>query len=361
MLLFVGLLLVTSARSQFRAVPPDLAIDSFNNAFYHVSNGVGYYAVDSSGKTPDRGTFWQYCEMIEVIEDAYERSKNPVYGRMIGELINGLNQVVSRTEDWASWNKYNDDVMWGVIALVRSFQLTGNRAHLTQAEVQFNAVWARGWDQNKGGMYWNTDKISKNACVNGPAAIAGFLLARSTTGTGFGQQAQQAIAWLRATLYVPSTGQVYDHIDPDGKITNWAFTYNQGTFIGASAMYAQASGQSSFMADAGLAATWAMTHLTGQHAPNILQDECDANNGGGDGCGFKGIFARWCNYYIKATRDTKIGNWLALNAQTAWDNRNSAGITWAEWWQRTPSTKLFSWECSSAAAVTQTQNATLLA
>jgi predicted alpha-1,6-mannanase (GH76 family) len=357
--LLVGLCLLVPAYSSL--FPADLAINSYNNAFYHVSNGVGYFAINSTGARPGRLQFWQICEQIEAIEDAYERSKNPTYGVMIGELINGLNQIVSGTQDWASWNKYNDDIMWGVIALVRSFQLTGNRDHLVQAEVQYNKVWERGWDNVKGGMFWNTDRVSKNACVNGPAAIAGFLLAKSTVGTGFAQQAQQALTWLRANLYNHSTGQVWDHVDPDGHITNWAFTYNQGTFIGASVLYHLATGQASYLADASLAATWSMTHLTGQHAPNILQDEYDGNDVPGDGVGFKGIFARWCNLYIKVSRDAKIATWLALNAQAAWDNRNSNGVSWAQWWHRTPDRVLTSWECSSSAAITQTQNETLLA
>jgi len=105
-------------------VESDVTMDSFNNAFYVVNNGVGYYVVDSVNRAkPDRGQFWRVCEQIELMEDAYEHTGSAIYKTMIGELINGLNQVVSGTNDWASWNIFNDDIMWGVIALVRSINL----------------------------------------------------------------------------------------------------------------------------------------------------------------------------------------------------------------------------------------------
>jgi predicted alpha-1,6-mannanase (GH76 family) len=331
-------------------VKSDLAIDSFNNAFYVINNGVGYYVVDSVARAkPDKGQFWRVCEQIEMIEDAYEKTGSTIYKNMIGELINGLNQVVSGTEDWASWNIYNDDIMWGVIALVRSYRLTGNTAHLGQAEQQFNAVWSRGWDSANGGLYWNTQKQSKNACVNGPASIAGFLLGESTTGTGYKNQAMQAFNWLHEKLYNNSTGQVADHINNDGSLVWWAFTYNQGTFLGAATLYAKETGDQSKIQLAKQAAQWSQQHLTGQHLPNILNDEDDSADG--DGVGFKGILARWAKFYVNETGDSSIQNWLNQNAQTAWSFRNSKGVTWTQWWHRTPDDSYTSWGCTSTACI----------
>lgn len=218
----------------------DLAFNSYNNAFYVVDNGNGYYAVDTNHVVPGRHDFWRVCEQIEAAEDAYERSGNPVYRTMVGELLNGLNNIVSGTTDFASWNKYNDDVMWAVIALVRGYEITGNQTFLDQAQWQFNAVWSRAWDnQLGGGLWWTTDRTSKNACVNGPAAIAAMLLARTTVNTGYRSQADQIYGWLRGTLVNTSTGQVADHIDANGTKVWWAFTYNQGTYAGAAALLYQ--------------------------------------------------------------------------------------------------------------------------
>lgn len=122
--------------------------------------------------------FWQACEQIDALEDGYERTKNAIYKGMVSKLVNVLNEVVNGTEDWASWNKFNDDIMWGVIVLARAFEITGNEGFLTLAQTQFNSVWTRGWDTNLGGgLWWNTDKETKNACVNSPATIAAMYLA----------------------------------------------------------------------------------------------------------------------------------------------------------------------------------------
>lgn len=343
-----------SAAEQLVTSEKDLAFNSYNNAFYVVNNGNGYYVVDTNRGVPGRHDFWRVCEQIEAAEDAYERTGNPVYRTMVGQLLNGLNNVVSGTTDFASWNKYNDDVMWAVIALVRGYEITGNHSFLDQAMWQFNAVWSRAWDnQLGGGLWWTTDKTSKNACVNGPAAIAAMLLARNTVNTGYRTQADQIYNWLRATLVNTSTGQVADHIDANGTKVWWEFTYNQGTYAGAAALLYQNTGSNAYRTDASLAVNWARSHLTGQHVNDILNDEYDAGGGNGDTCGFKGIFVRWAAKYANVANDGPIKSWLTTNANAAWANRNSSGVMWGQWWRRTPDGYVTSWESSGGVAVTQ--------
>lgn len=332
----------------------NLAADSYNNKFYVVSGSNGYFVVDTNRGVPGRSQFWRVCEQIEAVEDAYDRTGSASYKTMVTQLLNGLNNVVSGTTDFASWNTYNDDVMWACIALARGYEITGNSSFLSQAEWQFNSVWTRGWDTTLGGgLWWNTDKQTKNACVNGPAAIAAMILARDTTGTGYRAQADQLFNWLQSTLYNSSTGQVADHIQTDGTKVWWAFTYNQGTFAGAATLLYQNTGTTSYKTSASLAVNWAKNNLTGQHTAGILNDEYDSNGGNGDPPGFKGIFVRWAAKYANATSDTSIKNWLTNNANAAWSFRNSSGVSWAQWWQRTSDSYVTSWECSSALAVTQ--------
>jgi len=338
---------------QGELISSDTAIDAYNNQFYVVKDGVGYFALDNNVRScPGRGQFWMNCEQIETIEDAFERTRNPVYGKMIGELIRGLNEIISGTEDWASWNKFNDDIMWGIIALVRSFRLTGNQTHLSQAEIQYNKVWQRGWDTANGGMYWNTDKQSKNACVNGPASIAGFLLGESTQHTGFQDQGRRAFEWLRNNLYNETSGEIADHQNADGSVAWQPFSYNQGTFIGAAVLYNQNEHQKTALELASKAAYWTTTGLTGQHTAGILNDEY-SDNGRGDGCGFKGIFARWCGRYVELSKDPILKGWMTKNAKAAWSQKNSKAVSWTKWSAKTPEV-VTSWECSSTLAILQT-------
>ncbi len=354
----LGLALAATASAGLSNGTKDLAINSFNNQFYHVDgNSNGYYYVDTNKTVPGHLRFWQSAEEIEMVEDAYERSGETVYQGMITQLCNGFNNVVSGTSNWTSWNGFNDDIEWACIAFVRAYHDTGNSSFLSTAEIQFNNAWNRGWDSSLGGGLWQTTgKTSKNACVNGPAAIAGMFLAWYTTGTGFRSQAQQAFNWELGHLYNSSTGQVADHENSNGTLDWGAFTYNQGSFIGAAALQYEDTGNTAYLGYGSNAANWTKNNLAGQHTAGILNDEYDSNGGNGDGPGFKGIFVRWCARYASDQGDGSIQTWLTNNAVSAWNYRNNAGITWGQWWHATPASGnyLTAWECSSAAAAIQT-------
>jgi len=84
----------------------------------------------------------------------------------------------------SSWtyDDYNDDMTWAVIAFSRAFLITSNTTFLSVAESNFDAMFSRGWDTNStgGGLWWSTDQGSKNACINGPAAVAACYLSDPT-------------------------------------------------------------------------------------------------------------------------------------------------------------------------------------
>ena len=159
--LFVCITIITTMTAYFANGASEqsnvLAVNSFNNAFY-VKNedGLGYFKLNTVGGLPTRTQFWMCCEMIEMIEDAFDATHDPVYSGMASQLLDGLNVLISGTEDFASWDIYNDDIMWAVIALARGYKITHNKAYLSQAEIQFNAVWNRGWDTKNGGLFWTT-------------------------------------------------------------------------------------------------------------------------------------------------------------------------------------------------------------
>ena len=46
---------------------------------------------------------------------------------------------------------------------------------------------------------------SKNACVNGPGAIAAFLLGKATGDAAYTTKAKELFLWERATLFDPMT------------------------------------------------------------------------------------------------------------------------------------------------------------
>lgn len=328
----------------------DLAFDSYNNYFYVSTSGGAYYKT-STGNSARSPHFWHNAEMIEAAEDAYDRSPSSGRAAMVSALCNGF--VSQFGTDWSS-NKFNDDLLWAAIAFARAKVITGNDTFGQIGASNFNRVWARAWDSALGGgLWWTTDKTTKNACVNGPGAIAATLFYRMNYGSNYLNQATQIYNWERSNLFNSTTGKVDDHKNADGSLNGWAFSYNQGTFAGAAALLYQTVGGSTYYSDGQLAIRWTKNNLTGQHVAGILNDEYSTGDGYNDGAGFKGPFARWAGKWIRVTGNTEFNAWMQQNANAAWTYRNSSGVSWAQWWQRTSDTSVTSWECSSALAMIQ--------
>lgn len=352
----------------------DLAFDSYKNLFYISNNGKAFFkeSSENDGRNPN---FWQNAEMIEIAEDSYDRSEDPEVAGIVGALCFGF--VDHFGTDW-SYNKYNDDLIWAVIAFARAEMITGNEFFGKIGAKNFQIVWDRGWDSALGGgLWWTTDRTSKNACVNGPGAIAATLFYRMNYGMNYLNQAIQIYTWLRSHLFHssdgkvehsklgkvehsqlgklddPQLGKVDDHVDANGALNGWTFTYNQGTFAGAAALLHQTVGGSTYASDGRLAILWAKNNLTGEHVPGILNDEYKTGDGLNDGAGFKGIFARWASKWIAVTGETEFNSWMQQNANAAWTYRNIMGVTWGQWWHRTSDTSVTSWECSDAISILQ--------
>ena len=324
------------------ATDADTAFNEFNNKFYTVSNGNGYYKADTNGGKAD---FWKEAEMMEMVIDAYQRSGNNIYYNMINELYNGF--IAQNTSNW-SGNIYNDDIMWMVIFCSRAYEVTGNVTYKNQAKSQFDLVYDRAFDTSLGGgLWWTTDKNKKNACINGPAAIAAYKLYKITGDSAYLQKSKDLYAWLRDNLFNATTGAVNDHKTKTGTVDASYYTYNQGTFIGAANYLYKETGIQSYKTEAGKALDFTINNMT--DSAGILKSE----NATGDQGGFKGIFVRWAIQYIKDNNIASYNAWFQTNADTAWLNRNSSNLMDQNWAVTTGTGTLPSFSCSSAVVLLQ--------
>lgn len=348
--LVLTMILITA--SFFSAVPTnaftssdaDTAMNAYNNAFYSVNNGKGVYKIS----TTNSGTsdFWKSAEMMEVIIDAYERTSSTTYKNMIGELYNGF--IDKYGSNWTG-NMYNDDIMWMVIFCARAYNATGNTTYKDQAKWHFDQVYSRAWDTSLGGgLWWTTDKNEKNACINGPASIAAYLIYKIFNDGGYLTKAKDIYAWEKSKLFVTSTGRVNDHIKKDGTVVDWSFTYNQGTFIGAASYLFKETGTTSYKDDAIKAMDYTKSNLT--TSGSILKLEGSL---GGDSGGFKNVFCRWAYRFTKDNNISSYNTWFQDNANTVWGNRNSSNLMGTDWASATGSGELFSFDCSSAVSMMQ--------
>lgn len=236
--------------------------------------------------------------------------------------------VDDHSREW-SGNIYNDDIMWMVLATVRAYQVSGKQEYLDQAKYHFDLVWERAWDEELGGgLYWRTDNKTKNSCINCPAIIASSLLHKNLNDETYIEKALKMYEWQRENLFEEETGAVYDAYDLTEGINKWTSTYNQGTFIGAATMLYEYTGDTKYLDDAKLAADYTMINM---YNYGVMNNEEEGN----DLPGFKGILARWLGYYIKVSGRDDYNDWLIKNAKVAWNNRNSSGVSWTQWAQKT--------------------------
>lgn len=301
-----------------------------------------FYVEDESGESGEvvGETFWTSAETFEIAVDAYEKTGQEKYRTLMEQMYHGF--IKNYGEEW-SGNTYNDDIMWMTIGCARAYELTGESYYKEQAEHHFNLVFERAWsDDLGGGLFWRTDHMCKNACINGPAVIAACLLYRITENADYMEKALMIYNWELDTLYCEN-GAVYDNIDMEGNYNKWASTYNQGTFIGASHLLYQLTGEDEYLNYAVSAADYTMNEMFHQGVINT-EDE------GGDLPGFKGILARWLGKLVTEGGQKQYRDWMVLNAQSAWENQNQKGLMCTLWAEKTKDTFYMPWGCSAAIA-----------
>jgi predicted alpha-1,6-mannanase (GH76 family) len=318
----------------FTAADANTIFASYNNVFYFTNGNKGFYrSTTEGGKT----FFWDRAEQMEMILDVYQRTTNRACLTQFTQLFNGF--VADHGILW-SRNEFNDDIMWMVIACARATQLTGNMEFRDAAKSNFDMCYARAWSTNLGGgLWWKINNRSKNACVNGPAAIASYLLYQIYGDTNYLAKSKEIFEWERATLFNTNSGQVYDNIGINGRMHPIAFTYNEGTFIGAANFLGATN-------DAKLAADYTKNVLS---KDGLMPDYGQT----GDAAGFHGICARWLAKFMndRGLQDSYL-KWLQANADAAWKNRRlPENISWSQWDKPMPPDPVKSWACSSSVVI----------
>jgi predicted alpha-1,6-mannanase (GH76 family) len=325
----------------FDAQSADKALAAYVSAFYVASNGFAYFKEDTSG---GHSHFWERAEQIEMLEDAYNRTHSDATREMVQQSLDGF--LHERSTIWTT-NDFNDDIMWITIACARGYLITGNKVWRNAAKENFDAVFTRGYDDVLGGgLYWTAKDKSKNACVNGPAAIAACLLCQIYHDRSYLTNAEAIYRWERGALFNPTTGAVYDNLRLSGRIARMTYSYNEGTFIGAADLLWKQTGDTNYLNDALLAANYTCKKLSHK---KTLPDYRS-----GDAAGFNGIYLRWLTRLVEDDHLwPQYYKWMSLNANAAWAVRRADNLSWQKWDERTPEGTLDSWNCSDTVVILQ--------
>lgn len=298
-----------------------------------------YYKQAPTGHVLGNGGWWGDAEMFETVLDAYETTGDQEHKDMFLELYK--NFVARNRTDW-SYNEFNDDIAWMVIASARASLMFGDGRFLNHAKANFDKMYSRALLPS-GMLRWKetpNGNQGTNSCINGPAGVAACYLAIATGDDSYYEKAKKLYALQRQYLYDPNTGKVFDSgVWNNGtfSITNhWVSTYNQGTFLGVALMLYNRYGDAMYKNDANKIVDWTKRDLC--NAYGVIR-VCGSGN---DLQGFKGILMRYLRRYIVDLGLPNFVSWMQRNVLHGFNNRNSKGIIWTAWWEKSTENFIFS-------------------
>lgn len=318
-----------------RTIDWNAAADSSSNAlvenFWNLQSS--YFNYSNAGNVQFH--YWPQAHALDVVVDAYLRTDDNTYLSVINAWYNGVNTQNGNT----FLNVFYDDMEWNALAMLRAYNATGEEKFKSAAEMVWDDI-KTGWNDNgEGGIAWKKDQLySKNACSNGPASILAARLYQQFQNEDDKEWALKIYDWEKEHLFNPATGAVYDGLNANTGETNsdWIFTYNQGTFLGAALELYEITGEKMYLNDAIKAADYTLNNLVNSN-DQILKDE-----GTGDGGLFKGIFVRYFTQLIlhpdlsEGTRK-RYTTFLKHNAETLWlEGTNKGNVLFGKYWKNKP-------------------------
>lgn len=314
------------------------AYDAFNEYFYDPEAKLYH----STTKRDHVAAIWTQAIYWDLAMHVYERTKNPAQRQLIADIYAG-NAKQYAGYDWTNhtvWFIY-DDMMWWVMALARAYELTGNRTYLQQSIDGFKHVWDGSYDPVDGGMYWDFKHSGKNACINYPTVIAAVRLYKITGDKAYLTKAENVYGWSRANLFNESTGRVADHKAGNKPPGYEDYTYNQGTCIGAAAALYKVTKKADYLADARLAADYTKDKMSKN---GVLPTEGDYNEQGV----LKAIFAQYIMQLIGEMGQKQYLPWIESNIKLGWQNRDpQRNLTYRNYDVPCPIGDIQSYEASS--------------
>lgn len=293
--------------------------NSTSNYFNYTATGTEFH-------------YWPQAHGLDVLLDAYERTKDESYKSYFDKWFTGVKAKNGNT----FLNFFYDDMQWNALSMLRAYNATDDEKYKTATIVLWEDI-KTGWnDKGGGGIAWNKGELnSKNACSNGPACILAARLYQQFNDAADLEWATKIYNWEKEVLFNPSNGAIYDNLNAStGVISNYISTYNQGTFIGSAVELYKITGEKTYLNDAVKAANYTINKLT---ANRILNTE-----GNADLALFKGIFVRYFTQLIQtpgldAATKKRFVLFLKYNANELWyTGTNKQYVVFKSDWKSAP-------------------------
>jgi predicted alpha-1,6-mannanase (GH76 family) len=262
-------------------------------------------AMDPTLQRSSELEYWITAQALDALLDLAERTRGRRFFASF-EAVYATRRAAGLKVD------FYDDENWMALALIRAFDISGERRFLTDAEELLVDIIA-AWDttccgSSPGGVWWDRAHSQKATASNAGPIITAVRMFQRTQNAAYLEFARKVYAYWRANMVNPTSFQVLDHISPSGLKTAWKFTYNEGLMIGAALALNDATGEASFLDDAHRYAKFMLAQETaGEGAARILTDGTNTSCTGS--CmAFKGIGARYLAQLFK--RDRTRGEYL---------------------------------------------------
>lgn len=230
-------------------------------------------------------------------------------------------------------NEFIDDTGWWGLAWVAAYDLTGDSRYLNTARADADFMHAH-WDTRcGGGVYWKTDRATKNAIPNSLYIHLNAALSMRIAGDSvYRQRAQAGWAWFQSTGMLNGSNLVNDGVNMstcrnNGDVT---WTYNQGALINALVQLNRLTGDANALATARRIGD-AMT-TSGYLSPGGILREPNESECAGDGASFKGPAIRGLGVLNAATGgayNTYLRRQADSNYATNRDTIDAYGSHWA--------------------------------
>jgi predicted alpha-1,6-mannanase (GH76 family) len=305
----------------------DIALDNLLNKFWNEPEQYLNATYPNNGKLTG---YWVFAQAFDVVLDGVERTGNKKYK----QYINWFYQV-QNNRGWLVG--YFDDENWMALALLRAYDLTGDKNYLNQSQMLYADIMTTGWDTTcgNGGIWWDKKHTQKATASNAGPVITGVRLYQLTKNEKYLNFAKQVYTFWYSTMVNPTTYQVADHFEPDGKMVWWRFTYNEGLMIGASLELFKSTGDKSYLQQAHQIARFMIKNeIVSTAYGNVLFDGTNQQCTG-DAHLFKGIAYRYLTQlYQQDITQKKYYAVLKSSADAIWNlarnkKLNVFAVNWA--------------------------------
>jgi hypothetical protein len=199
-------------------------------------------------------------------------------------------------------NEYSDDTGWWGLAWLAAYDLTGEARYLNTARADADHMHTF-WDTRcGGGVYWRSDRTSKDAISNSLYIQLNAALAQRIAGdVTYRGRAQTGWSWFQGTGMITSDNTVINHVDLNTcRGASGPLTYTQGVIINALVQLNRLTGNADALAVARRIAdaATANTHL---HQNGIVREPGETDSCSGDAPAWKGAYIRGIGVLNTAT------------------------------------------------------------